>query len=107
MKVVSAFANGFLLPSLVASTGVGLCMVANTSLATSGAAVEDAGLLSGLVNAGRQIGGSLGLAVLSTVASTVAATRGTPTSAAERLMNWSPVTTGPSSSPQGSAPWPP
>ncbi|MFF0596241.1 MFS transporter [Streptomyces antibioticus] len=81
MDADSTFANGFLLPSLVASTGVGLCMVANTSLATSGAAAEDAGLLSGLINAGRQIGGSLGLAVLTTVA----ATRGTPTSAAERL----------------------
>lgn len=64
----STFTNGFLLPSLVASTGVGLCMVANTSLATTQAAPHEAGLISGLINAARQIGGSLGLAILTTVA---------------------------------------
>ncbi|MEW2569814.1 MFS transporter [Streptomyces sp. NPDC047070] len=68
MGADSTFLGGFLLPSLVASVGVGLCMVANTSLATTGAAAHEAGLISGLINAARQIGGSLGLAVLTTVA---------------------------------------
>lgn len=80
MHIGSTFLNGFLLPSLVASTGVGLCMVANTSLATTGAARHEAGLISGLINAARQIGGSLGLAVLTTVA----AIDGTPSSPAAR-----------------------
>lgn len=74
LSAESTFAGGFLLPSLVASTGVGLCMVANTSLATTGVAPEDAGLVNGLVNAARQCGGSLGLAVLATVS--VSAARG-------------------------------
>ncbi|MEU1293665.1 MULTISPECIES: MFS transporter [unclassified Streptomyces] len=84
MHADSTFLDGFLLPSLVASTGVGLCMVANTSLATTGAARDEAGLISGLINAARQIGGSLGLAVLTTVA----ALHGTPSSpeAATRLL---------------------
>lgn len=68
MHAESTFVGGFLLPSLVASTGVGLCMVANTSLATAGASADEAGMVSGLVNAARQIGGSIGLAVLTTVA---------------------------------------
>lgn len=64
----STFLNGFLAPSLFASVGIGWCMVANTTLATTGAAREEAGLVSGLLNAGRQIGGSLALAALTTVA---------------------------------------
>ncbi|MFJ3666987.1 MFS transporter [Streptomyces sp. NPDC090106] len=76
----STFLDGFLLPSLVASVGVGLCMVSNTSLATSAALPHEAGMISGLINASRQIGGSLGLAILTTVA----ATHGTPSSAADR-----------------------
>jgi EmrB/QacA subfamily drug resistance transporter len=64
----STFLGGFLPPSLVASFGLGLCMVANTSVATAGVDRTEAGLVSGLVNAARQIGGSLGLAVLSSIA---------------------------------------
>jgi hypothetical protein len=45
-------------------------------MGTSAVATGEAGLVSGLLNAGRQCGGSVGLAVLSTVA--VAATRAAP-----------------------------
>src|SRR3954454_15226344 len=50
--------------------GAGLCFPALMTLAMSGATPEDAGLASGLVNTTAQVGGALGLAVLSTVAST-------------------------------------
>jgi len=68
----STFVSGFLLPSVLASIGIGACMVANTSMGTSGVTHGEAGLVSGLLNASRQCGGSTGLAALSTIA--VAAT---------------------------------
>lgn len=73
LGVDSDYLTGFVGPSLVASVGVGICMVANTAMGTSGVDPREAGLVSGLLNAGRQCGGSIGLAVLSTLA--VSATR--------------------------------
>ncbi|MBT0772520.1 MFS transporter [Kineosporia sp. J2-2] len=72
--VDSTFLGTFLLPSVVASVGVGAAMVANTSLGTTGALHHEAGLVSGLMNATRQCGGSLALAVLAGVA--LSSTRG-------------------------------
>lgn len=69
----STFTGGFLGPSLLASVGIGLSMVTNTYMGTAGVAPHEAGLASGLLNAGRQCGGSVGLAALSTIA--VAVTR--------------------------------
>ncbi|MEU3572236.1 MFS transporter, partial [Kitasatospora sp. NPDC036755] len=73
LGVDSGYLTAFVGPSVVTSTGVGICMVANTAMGTSGVARHEAGLVSGLLNAGRQCGGSIGLAVLSSLA--VAATR--------------------------------
>jgi hypothetical protein len=47
-----------------------------TDAATTGAAARDAGVVAGLVNTSRQIGGALGLAVLGAVAAGSAATHG-------------------------------
>ncbi|MGL6278179.1 MAG: MFS transporter [Gaiella sp.] len=60
---------GDLLPGiLLTSIGMGLVFVPVTLIATSGLPAEDAGLASGLFNTSQQIGGALGLAVLSTLA---------------------------------------
>jgi EmrB/QacA subfamily drug resistance transporter len=53
---------------ILASIGMGLTFVPVTLIATSGIPPEDAGLASGLYNTSQQIGGALGLAVLSTLA---------------------------------------
>ncbi|MFI2373288.1 MFS transporter [Streptomyces sp. NPDC018833] len=56
------------LPGVLMMTGIGLLSTPLASLATSGAAPGDAGLVSGLVNTSRTMGGALGLAILSTAA---------------------------------------
>ncbi|WP_427919003.1 MFS transporter [Streptomyces sp. cg40] len=55
-------------PLLLLATGFAAAMPALTGLAMSGAREEDAGLASGLFNTTQVVGGSLGLAVLSTLA---------------------------------------
>jgi len=50
------------------SLGMGLTFVPLTLVATTNVASEDAGLASGLFNTSQQVGGALGLAVLSTFA---------------------------------------
>ena len=58
-----------LLPGIVlVSIGMGMTFVPVTLIATSGIDAGDAGLASGLLNTSQQIGGALGLAILSTLA---------------------------------------
>jgi predicted MFS family arabinose efflux permease len=57
------------LPAVIPqSIGMGLFFVPITLIATTNVDHEDAGLASGLFNTAQQVGGALGLAVLSTLA---------------------------------------
>ncbi|MEV6348966.1 MFS transporter [Actinoplanes sp. NPDC051851] len=62
------FLTDVLGPSLLASTGFGLCLGPVVATATAGVPAHESGTASGLLNAARQIGASLGLAVLGTAA---------------------------------------
>jgi EmrB/QacA subfamily drug resistance transporter len=53
--------------SLILGTGLGMTFVPITISATNGVAGADSGLASGLLNTTQQVGGSLGLAILSSV----------------------------------------
>jgi EmrB/QacA subfamily drug resistance transporter len=60
---------GDLLPGLmIMAVGMGLTFVPITLIATTNVGPEDAGLASGLLNTAQQLGGAIGLAVLSTLA---------------------------------------
>ena len=63
-----SFVSDVLPASLVAAAGLGFSFVPVTIAAVSGVRDDDAGLASGLINTSQQIGGALGLAVLSTIA---------------------------------------
>jgi EmrB/QacA subfamily drug resistance transporter len=66
----SSYVTDLLPGLLLTSVGMGLVFVPVTLIATSGLPVDDAGLASGLFNTSQQIGGAVGLAVLSTLATT-------------------------------------
>src|SRR4051794_27196595 len=65
------------LPGLIPiAFGMGMTFVPITLMATTGVHGDDQGLASGLLNTAQQVGGALGLAVLSTVAFNTAAGHG-------------------------------
>jgi sugar phosphate permease len=63
-----SYASDVLPASLVAAAGLGFSFVPVTIAAVSGVRDDDSGLASGLINTSQQVGGALGLAVLSTIA---------------------------------------
>ncbi len=63
----SSYVGGVLGPMLVFGFGMGLNFVTLTITAVSGVAQHEAGAASGLLNATQQVGGSLGLSILTTV----------------------------------------
>ncbi len=62
------YATGLLGPGLVIGTGFGLLVVPLTLVCLARVREEDSGAAASLLNAGRQVGGSIGLAVVGTVA---------------------------------------
>jgi hypothetical protein len=68
-------------PALIVAMGLGLSFVPVTIAAVAGVEPRQAGLASGLVNTSRQVGGSLGLAVLATLATSRAHEVGTGSAA--------------------------
>jgi EmrB/QacA subfamily drug resistance transporter len=68
VDVGGAYATDLLPGILLISVGMGLTFVPVTLIATTGVESGDAGLASGLLNTSQQIGGALGLAILSTFA---------------------------------------
>jgi EmrB/QacA subfamily drug resistance transporter len=63
-----SYVSDVLVPSVIAAAGIGFSFVPVTIAATMGVRGPEAGLASGLVNTSRQVGGSLGLALLATIA---------------------------------------
>jgi EmrB/QacA subfamily drug resistance transporter len=78
VSVGGSFLADILGPSLLAAAGLGLVFVSDTIAAVSGVPDREAGLASGLINTSQQIGGALGLAVLSTIANSVTGSAHTP-----------------------------
>jgi predicted MFS family arabinose efflux permease len=68
--VHASYLTDLLGPSLLIAVGLGLAFVPITILAETGVGEHEYGLASGLVNATQQIGGALGLGVLTTIATT-------------------------------------
>lgn len=61
-----------ILPAIIlCAGGMAAVFVTTTLVATSGVSHEESGLISGLLNTGQQIGGAIGLAVLTVVSTTV------------------------------------
>jgi MFS family permease len=68
MPVDGSYASDVLPGMIIASLGMGAIFMPLTLVATTGLDNEDQGLASGLFNTSQQVGGALGLAVLSTIA---------------------------------------
>ena len=68
ISVGGGFTSDILGPSLLAAAGLGFSFVTTTIAAVSGVEEHEAGLASGLINTSQQVGGALGLAILSSIA---------------------------------------
>jgi EmrB/QacA subfamily drug resistance transporter len=68
VSVGGGFTTDILGPSLLAAAGLGFAFVTTTIAAVAGVEEKESGLASGLINTSQQIGGALGLAVLSSLA---------------------------------------
>jgi EmrB/QacA subfamily drug resistance transporter len=78
-----SFGSDVLAASMIAGAGLGFSFVPLTISAVAGVTGSESGLASGLINTSQQVGGALGLAILSTIANTrtnhvIAAAHGRP-----------------------------
>lgn len=67
----ATYASDILPALIVLSVGLGLIFLPTTVVAVSGAARHESGLASAVLNVSQQLGGSIGLAVLGTIAANV------------------------------------
>jgi EmrB/QacA subfamily drug resistance transporter len=74
IKVGSSYLTAILPPSFLCAFAMGLLFAPLANTATAGVDRADAGLASGVLNTARQVGGSLSLAILGTVAADRSAT---------------------------------
>jgi EmrB/QacA subfamily drug resistance transporter len=89
----SSYAGGLLGPMILTGFGMGLTFVPLSLVSLAGVSNDDAGVASSLLNTGQQVGGSIGLAILGTVAwsavasnlHSAAATAGANVSKAQQL----------------------
>jgi EmrB/QacA subfamily drug resistance transporter len=89
LPVDGSYAVNVLPAILLSSLGMGAVFMPLTLIATTGLENEDQGLASGLFNTSQQIGGALGLAVLSTLATSKAnAAGGSPAHALVVGFHW-------------------
>ncbi|MFE0458338.1 MFS transporter [Kitasatospora sp. NPDC058965] len=72
----SSYLTGVLGPTVVFGFGMGLVFVPVMLLAVAGVAPHETGAASGLLNSAQQIGGSLGLSILTTVFASAAKSKG-------------------------------
>lgn len=63
-----SYVGDVLFPSMLAAIGLGFSFVPVTIGAVTGTKPDEAGLASGLINTSQQVGGALGLAILSSIA---------------------------------------
>jgi EmrB/QacA subfamily drug resistance transporter/deazaflavin-dependent oxidoreductase (nitroreductase family) len=71
VTVHANYATDVLGPLVVLAVGLGMAFVSTSLVAISGVQPNESGLASALLNVGRQLGGSLGIAIMGTIATTV------------------------------------
>ncbi|MFI6276629.1 DHA2 family efflux MFS transporter permease subunit [Streptomyces sp. NPDC050988] len=78
MTADGAYLTAIMFPGILMMLGAGLSATPLAALATSGAEPGEAGLVSGLINTSRTMGGSLGLSVMATIAAARTGGGGSP-----------------------------
>ncbi len=71
VTVHANYVSDVLGPLVVLAVGLGMSFVSTSVVAITGVEPDESGLASALLNVGRQLGGSLGIALMGTIAATV------------------------------------